>query len=63
LPDDLGHHLVAGDGVFVFAAALSINLRAGEPSIRADMRLPEAVRMMQAAEDGEVALVLRQRLE
>ena len=43
--------------------ALRVDLRAGEPGVGADVRLAEAVRMMQPAEDREVVAMLRQRLE
>ena len=62
-PGDLGHELVAGNGVLVFPRALGVDLGAGQPGIGTDMRLAEAVGMMQAAENGEVVAMLLQRLE
>ncbi len=47
----------------ILPGALGVDLRAGQPGIGADMRLPQAIRMMQAAEDGEVVAMLLQRLE
>ena len=63
LADHLGHELIAGDRVLVLAAALRFDLRAREPGVRADVRLAEAVRMMQAAEDREVGAMLLERLQ
>jgi hypothetical protein len=47
----------------ILARALGIDLRAGEPGVGADVRLADAVRVMQAAEDREVLAMLLQRLE
>ena len=62
-PTDLGHQLVAGDGVLVLAGALGVDPRPGQPGVGADVGLAEPVGVVQPAEHGEVVAVLLQRLE
>ena len=60
---DLRHELVDGNRVLVLPRALGIDLRPGQPGIRADVRLADAVRMVQAAEHREILAMLGQRLQ
>ena len=59
---DLRHKLIDGDSVVILPRTLRIDLRAGQPRIRADMGLAQSVRMVESTEEGEVVLMLLQRL-
>ena len=59
----LCHQLVHRDRVLILARALRVDLGSRQPGIGADMRLPQAVGMMQPAEDREIIAMLFQRLQ